>query len=182
MSITRRYLSGIGYNYENDQYLYRTWMHSPVQGKFLLQDPTDMTAGSNMYAYVRKNPTNKKDPTGLVAPDADIDGGGGGTQYDLSQCPCTSTWSSVTSCVNDIYWEFPEECVEICWENCQGSDPEDLDISAEEVIDNWLTCTGICSLVGCTSLCAWLVATVVGALACQSLCSLGCAALCSAVT
>lgn len=42
-------------------------MHSPDMGAFVSRDPLEEAAGSNLYAYARRNPLRWSDPTGLAA-------------------------------------------------------------------------------------------------------------------
>jgi RHS repeat-associated protein len=42
--------------------------YDPVVGRFLSPDPVRMDDDFNLYAYVRNNPTNLTDPTGLLPP------------------------------------------------------------------------------------------------------------------
>ncbi len=56
--------TGRRYDQETGQYYYRARMYSPSQGRFLSQDPLGMVDGPNMYAYVRGDPVNHRDPSG----------------------------------------------------------------------------------------------------------------------
>jgi len=55
---------------ENDEvglYYYRARYYSPYLHRFLSEDPIEFAGGSvNLYTYVRNNPTNLTDPTGLL--------------------------------------------------------------------------------------------------------------------
>ncbi|MFW6375744.1 MAG: RHS repeat-associated core domain-containing protein [Thermoplasmatota archaeon] len=96
---------------ETGQYYYRARMYSADQSRFTTQDPAGMQEGPNMYAYVGNNPTNKRDPTGLVAPMADIDGGGSGGDGDT--CPDTTFYSSWDQCMNER--DNFDECADLCF-------------------------------------------------------------------
>ena len=60
--------TGRRYDEETGQYYYRARMYSPVQGRFLSQDPMGMIDGPNMYAYARNDPVLFRDPTGRWPP------------------------------------------------------------------------------------------------------------------
>ncbi len=98
---------------ETGQYYYRARMYSTEQCRFTTQDPAGMQEGPNMYAYVSNNPVNHRDPSGLIAPDAVIDGGGG-----LANCP-EANYDTIEECV-DYHWygmgeaDAREFCHSIC--------------------------------------------------------------------
>ncbi len=59
--------TGRRYDEETGQYYYRARMYSPSQGRFLSNDPLGMVDGPNMYAYVRGDPINHRDPSGRMS-------------------------------------------------------------------------------------------------------------------
>lgn len=50
---------------ETSLYFYRARYYDPTTGRFLSEDPTRFRAAANFYPYVRGNPTNFGDPSGL---------------------------------------------------------------------------------------------------------------------
>ncbi|HEY0625546.1 MAG TPA: RHS repeat-associated core domain-containing protein [Allosphingosinicella sp.] len=50
-------------------YYYKNRMYDPKLGRFLQPDPIEYEAGMNLYAYVKGDPVNLKDPLGLLPGD-----------------------------------------------------------------------------------------------------------------
>jgi RHS repeat-associated protein len=59
--------TGREYDPETGLYYYRARYFDPVIGRFISQDPVGFGAGLNFYAYVRGNPANLIDPSGLTS-------------------------------------------------------------------------------------------------------------------
>ncbi|MFM0202902.1 hypothetical protein PQR53_23870 [Paraburkholderia fungorum] len=55
------YVAGLGL------YYYKARMYSPALGRFLQTDPVGTADDLNLYAYVKNNPVNFTDPTGMIA-------------------------------------------------------------------------------------------------------------------
>lgn len=66
--------TGTRFRYTGQQYLsqlglyyYKARFYSPMLGRFLQTDPIGYADDTNLYAYVGNNPSNRRDPTGLIA-------------------------------------------------------------------------------------------------------------------
>ena len=58
--------TGREYDSETGLYFYRARYYDPAVGRFISEDPIGFQGGDlNLYAYVRNNPVNTKDPMGL---------------------------------------------------------------------------------------------------------------------
>jgi len=57
--------TGREWDSETNLYYYRARYYDPAIGRFVSEDPTGFKAGINYYRYVRNNPVNLTDPTGL---------------------------------------------------------------------------------------------------------------------
>ena len=79
--------TGRRYDEETGQYYYRARMYSPVQSRFISNDPMGMVDGPNMYAYVGNDPVNARDPSGCMSVPPNLINGGGGNGNDLDTCP-----------------------------------------------------------------------------------------------
>jgi RHS repeat-associated protein len=65
-AVTNRYLfTGRQLDEEDGLYFYRARYYDAAKGRFLQRDPLGYFDGMNLYAYVRDNPVNRADPSGL---------------------------------------------------------------------------------------------------------------------
>ncbi len=53
------------YDAESGLYFYRARYYDPQAGRFISRDPSGIKGGLNLYAYVRNNPIDRRDPRGL---------------------------------------------------------------------------------------------------------------------
>ncbi len=63
--------TGREFDPETSLYYYRARYYDPQIGRFISEDPVRFRGGRNFYAYVRNNPINLTDPTGLKGCDSD---------------------------------------------------------------------------------------------------------------
>jgi RHS repeat-associated protein len=59
--------TGRAWDPEVGLYYYRARYYEPRLGRFISEDPIEFRGGINFYRYVRNDPANRMDPTGLVA-------------------------------------------------------------------------------------------------------------------
>lgn len=61
--------TGREWDKETGLYYYRARYYDPMEGRFISKDPIGFRGGdANLYGYVRNNPTNLTDPSGMVPP------------------------------------------------------------------------------------------------------------------
>ncbi|MBI4707329.1 MAG: RHS repeat-associated core domain-containing protein [Candidatus Omnitrophica bacterium] len=74
--VPQRYkFTGREYDSESSSLHYRDRQYRPTMGRFNRRDSIGYIAGINLYAYVRNNPVNRRDPYGLNGIDDLIDWG-----------------------------------------------------------------------------------------------------------
>lgn len=75
---------------------HRARFYDPEVGRFVSEDPIDLSGGLNLYAYVGGNPVNATDPTGEYAVVGGIIGGLGNLAWQLYQnggnLDCVNFW------------------------------------------------------------------------------------------
>jgi RHS repeat-associated protein len=57
--------TGREYDFESGLYHYRARTYSPILGRFFSRDPVGYVDGMTLHEYVRSNPINRHDPSGL---------------------------------------------------------------------------------------------------------------------
>jgi RHS repeat-associated protein len=80
--------TGREYDAESGFYFYRARYYDAQSGRFISEDPLGLAGGDpNFYSYVRNNPVNLVDPSGLITPWDLLDiASFGMSLYDFSKC------------------------------------------------------------------------------------------------
>ena len=81
--------TGREYDAESGLYFYRARYYDAQIGRFISEDPLGLAGGDpNFYSYVRNNPVNLVDPSGLLTPWDLLDiASFGMSLYDFAKCP-----------------------------------------------------------------------------------------------
>ncbi len=116
--------TGRRFDEESGLYYYRARSYDPDHGRFMQRDPAGFTDGVNLYAYVKNNPINFADPSGLIG--VFVSGlsgssGGGISESTGMQDMATTTNPQIPGGSQEFNWWQPNAATQaICKALCKN--------------------------------------------------------------
>jgi RHS repeat-associated protein len=100
--------TGRSWDADTGLYYYRARYYDPKIGRFISEDPIGFSGGLNFYAYVRNNPINRVDPSGLS--DIGWPGTRGPNPPSPPQPPQPPQWGVSISCWRNTGYDWLGDC------------------------------------------------------------------------